>query len=149
MFRKKILPLADDKFGKILKVYLGEAFPDEEFDNPTNSELEGTPQYTYLWLLDSWYMMNRNPNFNGLSEKDKVEFVCNVRGYYRPEEIEELLAMPVNDYRDAILSIIDYEFGKKFAAGNDGNYKDVRPKFVSMIEGLEEDYLKVRKDSKI
>jgi hypothetical protein len=97
------------------------------------------------------------PNFKGLDDLERLNFICTTRSYYKPAEIKKLNKKKINNYNDAILAIIDYEFGEKFKEENYAmytedeffEYDDIKKEFYSILPSLEKDYLLARKDKEI
>lgn len=106
----QITQLPGYDLGQILFPLVKGEVLDSEFADPDHSPLGGTPLFTYLNLIDKWFVFGKNPNFKKLkTAQDKMKFLCTIRGYTE-EQINKLCASPVKNYREAIMKIIDWEF---------------------------------------
>lgn len=116
-----------------------------------DSAIIGTPHFTYLSLLDKWFICNQNVSFKRKKMKEKYEFFIRNRGAgnssaYSKDEISLLLTKKIKDYRDIIINIIDYEFSNEDSNLSTSNYlQDTRPKFIKMIIEIEVAYFDYRK----
>lgn len=144
-------------FGIILFSIYKNEYSKADLLDPDNSILGGTPFYTYLNLLDKWFVMDKNPNvkahFPNLdlnTSKGKLNALLILRGYGE-KDIKKLLKKKSQTHRSAILTIIDFEFGNGNPNDPDGSiWSGQRESFIeNEIPKIETAYEKYREISNL
>lgn len=106
----------------------------------------GSPLYTYINLLDKWYILDKNPNFGPLkSPLEKAIFLAKIR-LYSKKNIEKLFKDKIiKNSRDAIILLLDYEFIEDAPKNIKKTYTSMRKEFIKeIIPHIEKAYLEKR-----
>lgn len=110
----------------------------------------GSPLYTYINLLDKWYILDKNPNFGPLkSPIEKAIFLAKIR-LYSDIDIEKLFKRKsIKNSRDAIILFLDHEFTEEADKNTKETYEDMREEFINeIIPNIENAYMKKREITK-
>ena len=143
--RSEPINLSQEKLGDLIRPFFKEA-PEEFFMRPLVSPLGGTPQYTYLQILDWWYVISHNSKFSFLdSFEKKFEWELKTRQYTDVQKDKIRRTNPKN-YRDAILAMLDLEFLEDNPYDPSGErYKKQKQDLLQQIDDIEAAYKKERR----